>query len=190
MGLMKNFHAGKPQIEKVEIPLQDIGEILSLFIQDSGRNNIAAPDAIIHALEDVKELLEDGFKKESYKGQLYYALHHSMVSIIKNIRECDEDADTVQINFTDLALLKTSYCQLGEAALQYSGSKNILPGLRYLFSNNGYGHGPDAKKYKGQMLHDMVNNSLPAFFKKYPVAEVSDDTLEFYDAPAPKQRLM
>lgn len=174
-----------------EIQLKDLGEMVAPFIYDAGRNNIEAPDAIADALDEVINLLEDGFKKEQRKGQLYYALHHALKTTAQAVRGCDHDNDiSVNINTNTLALMNTSYCQLGEAAIQYGGSKTILPSMRWLFSNDGQGHGPQDRKYKSQLLNEMVNKTMPTFFKTYAVGDVTHEALEFYDSPAPGQRLM
>lgn len=161
------------------------------FIFDARRNNIEDPGAIADAFDEIKDLLVEGFKHENYKGQLYYALHSALTSISQSVKSCDQETDT-QITFDSdvLGLFKTSYCQLGEAAIQYGGSKSILPSLKWLFSNNGEGHGPKDKKYKSQLLREVATNTASEFFKKYPVSGVSDEALEFYDVPSPGQKIM
>ncbi len=174
----------------IAIPLRDLGEMVSVFIQDAGRNNIEDPGAITEAFDGITALLNDGFKKETYKGQLFYALHHALRDIRDAVASCGEDQTEIQLNTHSLALLNTSYIQLGEAALQYGGSKNIPSQLRWAFSNNGHGHGPDGQKYKANLLREMVNESIPAFFEKHKAGFLSDQALEFYAPQSAPGRVM
>jgi hypothetical protein len=186
----KHFSARKTNPTTTVI-LKDLGELLAPIIYDARQNNTEAPKTISNALDEVRDLLSEGFKHESHKGQLYYALYNALTIISEKVKACDQDIATeIKLENNVLSLLKTSYCQLGEAAIQYGGSKNINPSLRWLFSNNGDGHGPKDKKYKSQLLNEIVNNTALVFFKKYAVELMSDEALEFYDAPTPQQRLM
>lgn len=177
-----------------EVKLQDLGEMLSLFIQDAGYNDIASPAAIDSALSEINRLLEDGFKFESDKGLLYNALHSALGNIQQNVKTVlNTDSESIAIKVSDLEGFKTGFVQLSEAALQFGGhsNKEILPTeLREFFSNNADGHGPDDEKYKATMLRDLVKSTIPAFFDKYPVNELNDDQLDFFASPAPTQRLM
>lgn len=185
--------SGFNQSDTKIIQLKDLGDMLALIIQDAGQIDLESPKNISNALAETISLLEDGFKHETDKGQLYYALHHSLNNLKSAVSAvANDNAGNVKIKTHDLELFKTSYVQLGEAALQYGGHEEINklhPELRQYFSNNAEGHGPDDKKYKAALLRDIVRNTAPKFVESYSIKDVSDDVLEFYDAPAPAQRL-
>lgn len=177
----------------ITVELEDVGQMVSLFIQDNGHNDVSNPQSISDALTEMTRLLEDGFKKEPDKGQLYYALHHALNNMNASIKSAiGSDVAEVELSKHDLELFNISYVQLSEAALQYGGheeKEKLHPELRQYFSNNAEGHGPEDGKYKAALLRDVVRNGAPRFFEKYPVREVTHEELEFYDAPAPAQRL-
>lgn len=177
-----------------DVQLSDLGEMLSLFIQDAGYNDLSNPAAIDEALGEINRLLEDGFKYEADKGLLYNALHNALGNIRQNVKTVlNTDNESISIKTSDLEGFKTGFVQLSEAALQFGGhsNKEILPNeLREYFSNNADGHGPDDEKYKATMLRDLVKNTIPAFFDKYPVNELNDEQLDFFASPTPAQTLM
>lgn len=188
----KNMHGGGKRPDMMDISLEHLGEMVSPFIYDAKRNDITNPEWIAEALSEVRRLLVEGFKKESYKGQLYYALHSSLTHMIDVVsREIGNDeADMVSLSSRELSGFKVSYIQLSEAAIQFGGSPHILPGLRHAFSNFGRGHGPAEEKYKANLLREMENKTVPPFLAQYPVGELSDDALLFYAPPTPGQRVM
>jgi hypothetical protein len=130
-------------------------------------------------------LLTDGFKFESQKGQLYHALDYSIGEMIGRLEAASDEQRDIALSKYVLETFKTSHIQLLEAALLYGGAKDILPQLRWAFPNDGHGHADEGQKYKGDLLREMVNSTVPAFYAKYDgIDELTHEQLEFFEARA------
>lgn len=182
MVLLTNLFGGNKNTT-INVDISDLASSVDLFIQDAMLDP-KENKSVALAFDNVKNLLENAFQFEPDKGQLYYALYNSLDKICDALDKLTDDQEAVSLKEYDLRTFFTSYIQLKEAALEYGGSPDIHPFLREAFNHDGHGHAPENEKYKAQLLRDMADTKLPAFFEKYPVSEISHEELEFFDAPS------
>jgi len=132
---------------------------------------------LISGLAELTDWLKDGFKNEDDKGTLYVNLIKSLHGLSTIIKDSPDQQKTITIDQHSLSILKTSYCQINEAALQIGG---VAPKDRNIWLPNfGMGHAPDEHKGMGTRLRDVVAQ-FNLFFKKYDVPKASDKELEAY----------
>lgn len=169
--------------ETMAVNRADLAELASSF---TGGANDMDNDTIAGGLKKTAEMLEYGFRLESYKGSLYHALHYALLSMSEDIKAADPQSDSIEVRQFHLELIKSSYCQLSEAALQMAGAPigegNAI--LNMMLPNGGEGHASDELKPQANNLRQAIGN-FDAFFEKYPVEESSHQTIDFFTDPAP-----
>ncbi|MFN3701758.1 MAG: hypothetical protein ACK4VI_09620 [Alphaproteobacteria bacterium] len=179
--LSARYAFNESQRTNISVQIADIAAMTAPFQNEVVRANSDRQDAI-NRLSVVRSLLTDGFKFESQKGQLYYALDYSIGEMITRLKAANDEQRDITLSKYVLETFKTSHIQLSEAALLYGGAKDILPQLRWAFPNDGYGHADKAQKYKGDLLRQMVRVAVPIFYSKYDdIGELTHEQLEFFE---------